>query len=76
VTCDYFLIVYDMLCCVLQVKFYRHLRFFHDNTVLYSLDNLPPDDAMKLLSSGSPVPKRVRVILSPYWPNLSYFILI
>lgn len=43
----------------IEVKFYRHMRFFEDGRVLYSLDTLEPDDMAKILELGVSIPKRV-----------------
>lgn len=43
----------------LQVKFYRHLRFFDHGRVLYSLDIVEPLEMVKLLAPAAPVPKRI-----------------
>ena len=43
----------------LQVKFYRHMRFFDHGKVLYSLDTVEPDDMAKLLKTGTAIPKKI-----------------
>lgn len=43
----------------IEVKFYRHIRFFAKNKVLYSLDNIEPRQAYTYLRTGIPIPKRV-----------------
>ena len=42
-----------------QVKFYRHMRFFDDGRMLYSLDTVEPDDMAKHLTLGAVVPKKI-----------------
>jgi hypothetical protein len=43
----------------IEVKFYRHFRFFRGNRVLYSLDNVEPRAAYTYLKAGLPIHKRV-----------------
>lgn len=43
----------------IEVRYYRHLRFFDYGRCLYSLDIAEPSDMMRLLESGNPVNKRV-----------------
>ena len=43
----------------IEVKFYRHLRFFSGNRVLYSLDNIEHRQAYLYLRTGIPIQKRV-----------------
>lgn len=42
-----------------EVKFYRHLRFFDNGKVLYSLDVVDPWDAFRIFKRGTAVPKKV-----------------
>eukprot|EP01033_Poteriospumella_lacustris_P007375 gene7375-5309_t len=42
-----------------EVKYYRHFRFFNDGRVLYSLDVIEPYDVVKIFERGEPIPKRV-----------------
>lgn len=41
------------------MKFYRHMRFFDNGRMLYSLDTVEPDDMAKHLVLGSEVPKKI-----------------
>jgi hypothetical protein len=43
----------------IEVKYYRHFRFFDNGRVLYSLDITDPYEMGKLLKMGSPVAKKV-----------------
>jgi len=42
-----------------EVRFYRHLRFYNNGRVLYSLDIVNPWDITALLGQGRPVPKKI-----------------
>jgi F-box only protein C-terminal region len=42
-----------------EVKFYRHMRFFDDGRMLYSLDTVEPEDMAKNLVLGTVVPKKI-----------------
>ena len=41
------------------MKYYRHLRFFNNGKVLYSLDVIEPNHIARLLESGETIAKRV-----------------
>lgn len=43
----------------IEVRFYRHMRFFNDGYVLYSMDIIDPYDIDKLLKQSIPIYKRV-----------------
>jgi hypothetical protein len=42
-----------------EVRFYRHLRFYNNGRVLYSLDIVNPWDIAALLGQGRPIPKKI-----------------
>lgn len=48
-----------MMITVIQMKYYRHLRFFDDGRVLYSPDIIEPDVIEKQMLAAMPVPKRL-----------------
>eukprot|EP01039_Chlorochromonas_danica_P001638 gene1637-1788_t len=43
----------------IEVRYYRHFRFFDHGRVLYSLDLTEPHDMIRWLQSGQPIAKRV-----------------
>ena len=42
----------------IEITFFRHMRFFRDGRVLYSLNNDPPDEVAKTFTRG-PIAKKV-----------------
>jgi len=45
----------------IELKYYRHMRFFNDGLMLYSMDIADPYDMARVLETGVPIPKRVFV---------------
>jgi hypothetical protein len=45
----------------IEVKYYRHMRFFDHGKVLYALDITEPEDMVRVFAAAAPVPKRVFV---------------
>eukprot|EP01038_Epipyxis_sp_PR26KG_P008008 gene8008-10852_t len=43
----------------IEVRFYRHFRFFDDGCVLYCQDIIDPYDMVKMLEHGKPINKRL-----------------
>jgi hypothetical protein len=43
----------------IEVKYYRHFRFFDNGRVLYSLDITEPEDMVRVFAAAAPIPKRV-----------------
>eukprot|EP01041_Mallomonas_annulata_P011273 gene11273-23586_t len=43
----------------IEVKIYRHMRFFNNGTMLYSLDHLSPSETSRLFAEGLPIHKKV-----------------
>jgi hypothetical protein len=43
----------------IEVKFYRHMRFYNDGYMLYSMDTTDPWDMSKYLEAGVPVYRRI-----------------
>ena len=44
---------------MVQVRFYRHFRFFDGGRVLYSQDIIEPDDMVKVLELGQTISKKL-----------------
>jgi len=42
-----------------EVKFFRHFRFFNDNTCLYALNNVAPRDMRGFLEEEKPIEKKL-----------------
>jgi hypothetical protein len=43
----------------IELKYYRHMRFFENGQMLYSLDIADPHDMVRLLEPGQPIPRRL-----------------